>query len=249
MKLNHKKCTFGIEEGMFLGYKVNTKGIIVCPDKVEAVQNLPSPKCLKEELIVYLAGAKESPRISVNGQIFADFIVERSEDNSLSAPMEVEEELSDLWTLFTDGSSCIDGYGAGLILTDPEGTEYTYALRFRLDATNNEAEYEALIADLRIAKQIGVKNLQTHVDFRLVANQINGSCIAIEPWPRSMVAKAIRIGYYWPTMHKDARKVIQECQDFQVHCPVRSTRGDNIRQRFGGKSNQKPIRRDKGKIG
>ncbi|GJW31353.1 reverse transcriptase domain-containing protein [Tanacetum coccineum] len=48
MKLDPKKCTFGVEEGMFLGYKVNTKGIKVCPDKVEAVLSLPSPKCLKD---------------------------------------------------------------------------------------------------------------------------------------------------------------------------------------------------------
>ncbi|GJS58793.1 reverse transcriptase domain-containing protein [Tanacetum coccineum] len=48
MKLNPKKCTFGVEEGMFLGYMVNTKGIKVCPDKVEAVLSLPSPKCLKD---------------------------------------------------------------------------------------------------------------------------------------------------------------------------------------------------------
>ncbi|GJZ44621.1 reverse transcriptase domain-containing protein [Tanacetum coccineum] len=48
MKLNPKKCTFGIEEGMFMGYKVNTKRIKVCPDKVEAVLALPSPRCLKD---------------------------------------------------------------------------------------------------------------------------------------------------------------------------------------------------------
>ncbi|GJV62619.1 reverse transcriptase domain-containing protein [Tanacetum coccineum] len=48
MKLNPKKCTFGVEEGMFLGYKVNTKGLKVCPDKVDAVLSLPSPKCLKD---------------------------------------------------------------------------------------------------------------------------------------------------------------------------------------------------------
>ncbi|GKF02656.1 reverse transcriptase domain-containing protein, partial [Tanacetum coccineum] len=38
--------------------------------------------------------------------------------------------------------------------------------------------------------------------------------------PRSVVAKAIRTGYYWPTMHKDGRKMIRECQDCQVHRPV-----------------------------
>ncbi|GJV77167.1 reverse transcriptase domain-containing protein [Tanacetum coccineum] len=48
MKLNPKKCTFRIEEGMFLGYKVNTKGIKVCPNKVKAVLSLQSPKCLKD---------------------------------------------------------------------------------------------------------------------------------------------------------------------------------------------------------
>nr|GFB00405.1 reverse transcriptase domain-containing protein [Tanacetum cinerariifolium] len=58
--------------------------------------------------------------------------------------------------------------------------EFTYALRFRFDATNIEAEYEALIARLRIVEQIGVKNLQVNVDSRLVANQVNGTYMAKE---------------------------------------------------------------------
>ncbi|GJW99700.1 reverse transcriptase domain-containing protein [Tanacetum coccineum] len=37
---------------------------------------------------------------------------------------------------------------------------------------------------------------------------------------RSMVAKAIRQGYYWPTMHRDARNMIQKCDSCQVHAPV-----------------------------
>nr|GEV89668.1 reverse transcriptase domain-containing protein [Tanacetum cinerariifolium] len=61
-----------------------------------------------------------------------------------------EEELLEPWILFTDGSSYIDGSEAGLILTNPEGTKFTYALRFMFDATNNKAKYEALIAGLRI---------------------------------------------------------------------------------------------------
>ncbi|GJR72442.1 reverse transcriptase domain-containing protein [Tanacetum coccineum] len=48
MKLNPKKCTFGMKEGVFLGYKVNSDGLTVCPDKVEAILSLPSPKCLKD---------------------------------------------------------------------------------------------------------------------------------------------------------------------------------------------------------
>ncbi|GJU39286.1 reverse transcriptase domain-containing protein [Tanacetum coccineum] len=55
-----------------------------------------------------------------------------------------------------------------------------FALRFRFEATNNEAEYEALIAGLWIAEQMGVKNLQANVDSSLVANQVNGSYVAKE---------------------------------------------------------------------
>ncbi|GKB65815.1 hypothetical protein Tco_0927227, partial [Tanacetum coccineum] len=53
------------------------------------------------------------PRISVKGQILVDFIVERLEDDSPNTPMETDEELPDPWTLFMDGSSCVDGSGAG----------------------------------------------------------------------------------------------------------------------------------------
>ncbi|GJY39045.1 reverse transcriptase domain-containing protein [Tanacetum coccineum] len=113
------------------------------------------------------------PRVSVKGQILADFIVKRPEEDSLDTPIKAEEELSEPWILFTDGSSCADGFGVGLILTNPEGAEFTYALRFRFEATNNKAEYEALIAGLRITKEIGVRNPQANVDSRLVANQVN----------------------------------------------------------------------------
>nr|GFB37536.1 reverse transcriptase domain-containing protein [Tanacetum cinerariifolium] len=120
------------------------------------------------------------PKVSVKGKILADFIVERLEEDYLDTLMKVEEELPEPWILFTDGSSCTDGSRAGLIPTNPEGMKFTYALRFRFDAKKNEAEYEAFIAGLRIAKQMGVKNLQANVDSRLVANQVNETYVAKE---------------------------------------------------------------------
>nr|GEV43084.1 reverse transcriptase domain-containing protein [Tanacetum cinerariifolium] len=63
------------------------------------------------------------PRTLVKGQILADFIVELSKDDSLVMTTKVEEELLDPWTLFTDGSSCVDGSGAGLILTKQMGVK------------------------------------------------------------------------------------------------------------------------------
>ncbi|GKA92030.1 reverse transcriptase domain-containing protein [Tanacetum coccineum] len=120
------------------------------------------------------------PRTSVKGQILADFIIERPEDDILDTPMKEGEALPDPWVLFMDGSSCVDGSGAGLIIMNPKGMEFTYALRFRFNATNNEAEYEALIVGLHIAGKIGVQNIQANVDSKLVANQVNGVYIAKE---------------------------------------------------------------------
>nr|GEZ37244.1 reverse transcriptase domain-containing protein [Tanacetum cinerariifolium] len=46
-----------------------------------------------------------------------------------------------------------------------------------------------------------------------------GSC-SMHAGPRSVVAKAIRLGYFWPTMHKDAQDMIRKCSDCQVHRPI-----------------------------
>ncbi|GKB85384.1 reverse transcriptase domain-containing protein [Tanacetum coccineum] len=293
MKLNPKKYAFGMREGTFLGYKVIANKLRVYPDKVEAVLNLPSPKCLKdvqrlngklaclnrvlsksaekslpffktlikctkksdfqwtaevkmafkqmkkliaelpmltapkekEELIIYLAAAKEAisavlmtkrggkqmsiyflsralqgaeinytpmeklilalilsnpkvtgrllkwsfeleehdihyrPRTSIKGQILSDFIVERPKDDPPDTPMKDKGR----------ASGSMDTVHGRIIM------------HRRFDATNNEAEYEALIAGLRISEQIGVKILQANVDSRLVANQVNGTYIAKEP--------------------------------------------------------------------
>ncbi|GJZ83898.1 hypothetical protein Tco_0649071 [Tanacetum coccineum] len=49
------------------------------------------------------------PRVYVKGKILADFIVERPEEDDLDTAMDVEEELLEPWTLFTDGFSYTDG--------------------------------------------------------------------------------------------------------------------------------------------
>ncbi|GJV36006.1 reverse transcriptase domain-containing protein [Tanacetum coccineum] len=230
MKLNPKKCTFEAVEGMFLGYMISPERIRPCPDKTEAVLQLPSPrtikeKCIKksdfhwtpeaeqafkqlkqnllelpllvapkpkEELIVYLStthGAISAVLMTEKGhgsdagllqvvEIIADFHVEKPDESP--SDTSVVETPQEPWTLFTDGSSCVDGSGAGLILTSPEGTEFTYALRFQFSASNNEADYKALIASLRITVQMGLRNVHVRVDSKLVANQVLRAYVAKE---------------------------------------------------------------------
>lgn len=77
--------------------------------------------------------------------------------------------------MYTEGASSREGSGASLILTSPEGEEVTYDLRFDFHTSNNEAEYEALLAGLRLAKQMGADIVTMLTDSRLATNQINGS--------------------------------------------------------------------------
>ncbi|XP_071713739.1 uncharacterized protein [Rutidosis leptorrhynchoides] len=76
-----------------------------------------------------------------------------------------------MWELHTDVASSEEAVGAGLVLTNPEGEEHTYALKFCFYASINEAEYEALVSGLRIASEMGIKHLCAHVDSHIVARQ------------------------------------------------------------------------------
>nr|GEU81172.1 reverse transcriptase domain-containing protein [Tanacetum cinerariifolium] len=110
------------------------------------------------------------PRTLIRGQILADFIAERPDEEGPPIEAPAEEVTPEQWTLFTDGSSCLEGSRAELILTSPEGEKFTYALRFKFDASNNEAEYEALIVVMQIAEQIGpFPKAQGNVKFLIVA--------------------------------------------------------------------------------
>ncbi|GKA66210.1 reverse transcriptase domain-containing protein [Tanacetum coccineum] len=336
MKLNPKKCSFGVEEGKFLGYMVTSEGIRANPKKTKAISDLTSPKTLKEmqslsgklaslnrflaksaeralpffntlknitkenkheyrwtpeaeeafqqmkrliislpsltppfpkeTLYAYLAVANEAvsavlltdrngrqclvqyvsrtlndaeknyspleklalslvnmtrrlrrteslgklakydveigtykisflPRNAIKGQVLADFLSDapdgEAEEEYFRMP-EVPPEVDDteIWTLFTDGAASLKGSGAGLVLIGPSGLEYTYALRLTFVSTNNEAEYEALLAGLRIARKMKVSGIEVKVDSKLVANQINGAYEATKESMIKYLAKA-----------------------------------------------------------
>ncbi|XP_071705216.1 uncharacterized protein [Rutidosis leptorrhynchoides] len=83
-------------------------------------------------------------------QILADFLLETTEKVDYSRYV---TSSNCMWELHTDGASSEEGVDAGLVLTSPEGEEHTYALKFCFYASNNEAEYEALLSGLRIASE------------------------------------------------------------------------------------------------
>ncbi|XP_022892635.1 uncharacterized protein LOC111407412 [Olea europaea var. sylvestris] len=116
------------------------------------------------------------PRHAIKGQAFADFMVEFTKTPEMEAIMEPTEPPT--WKLFVDGSSGEAGAGAGIVLESPEGHLLNYVIRFGFRASNNAAEYEALLAGLRLAKEMQVRKLLASSDSQLVVNQVNGDFAA-----------------------------------------------------------------------
>ncbi|KAM1034953.1 hypothetical protein ACFX2A_039170 [Malus domestica] len=125
------------------------------------------------------------PKPVEKGQGVADFIADFTYHvDIVSTPKEVVslptearkiEPTTPVWNLYVYGSSNRQGCGAGLILTTPDKVAIEHALRFKFKASNNEAEYEALIAGLCLAKHLGVKQIDIFSDSQLVVNQVTNN--------------------------------------------------------------------------
>ncbi|GJQ90295.1 reverse transcriptase domain-containing protein [Tanacetum coccineum] len=102
---------------------------------------------------------------TVKAQILGDFLAEtQKEDKETDFEEQHLEGQNTRWKLYTDETSSGDGSGAGLMIVNPKGTKFTYALKFEFTATNNEAEYEAVIARLRIVKEMNIEEITVFVD-------------------------------------------------------------------------------------
>nr|GEW34224.1 reverse transcriptase domain-containing protein [Tanacetum cinerariifolium] len=229
MKLNPKKCSFGLAEGVFLGYVITPEGIKPCSDKTTAVLQLPSPQTIKEvqslnrklaSLNRFLSKSAEKSlplfqtlkkcikksdfRWNIEAeQAFQKLKQHLSALPLLAAPKQQEELI--MYLLATHGAiSAVLMTEQGTVQTiiyfishALQGPKLNYSpmeklvlslvfaakrLRryFQAHPITNEAEYEALITGLRIATQIGVKNIKENVDSKLVANQVLGTYVAKE---------------------------------------------------------------------
>jgi ribonuclease HI len=114
-----------------------------------------------------------APRKAIKSQVLADFVAEWVDTQLPTAPIQPE-----LWTMFFDGSLMKTGAGAGLLFVSPLGKHLRYVLRLHFPASNNVAEYEALVNGLRIAIELGVRRLDARGDSQLVIDQVmkNSHC-------------------------------------------------------------------------
>ncbi|GAU50120.1 hypothetical protein TSUD_192410 [Trifolium subterraneum] len=104
-------------------------------------------------------------RKALKAQVLADFVAE------MTTSMTSEKNK---WTIFVDGSSNSQGSGAGIILENEEGVLIEVSLGLSFPTTNNQAEYEAFLAGLRLAEDMGAEEIKIFTDSQLVASQVSG---------------------------------------------------------------------------
>jgi ribonuclease HI/transposase InsO family protein len=107
-------------------------------------------------------------RTAIKTQALVDFISEWTEQQVPDNP-----EIAEVWRMYFDGLLKLQGVGAGILFIAPGGEQLKYALQLLFSASNNAAEYEALIHGLNIAISLGIKRLMVYGDSLVVISQIN----------------------------------------------------------------------------
>ncbi|RVW71260.1 Transposon Ty3-I Gag-Pol polyprotein [Vitis vinifera] len=113
-------------------------------------------------------GIEFQPRLSMKGQVMADFVLEYSRRPS----QHHESSKQEWWTLRVDGASRSSGSGVGLLLQSPTGEHLEQAIRLGFSASNNEAEYEAILSGLDLALALSVSKLRIYSDSQLVVKHV-----------------------------------------------------------------------------
>ena len=123
---------------------------------------------------------KYMPRTSIKGQVLADLVAEFTEPQieELSSIGNMDEKLVGTisqyrlptWEVYVDGASIQKGSKVGLVLISPKKVIIEKSLRLNFLATNNEAEYEALLIGMSMVQRIGGKSIKLLSDSRLVVD-------------------------------------------------------------------------------
>ncbi|XP_074315443.1 uncharacterized protein LOC141651638 [Silene latifolia] len=128
---------------------------------------------------------KFEPRTAIKSQALADFVSDFSPTLQEQADSEIltlsEAKGEHVWELHVDGASNTKGAGVGLVLKSPQGKQIIQAVRCEFKATNNEAEYEALILGLQLALEMQINHINVYSDSQLIVNHVNNVYMARDP--------------------------------------------------------------------
>jgi ribonuclease HI len=116
-------------------------------------------------------------RSSIQSQALADFIA----DWTPGAHEEGTSKDTEAWTVFCDGSWGTFGAGAAAVLVAPSKVKTCFAVKLDFSCTNNIAEYEALLLELRKLKAMGIRRAILKTDSQVIAGHVDKSSKARDP--------------------------------------------------------------------
>ena len=150
---------------------------------------------------------KYMPRPSIKDQVLVDLVAKFAEP-----PIEMVTERRDVegksvgaisaprlpcWKVYVDGAANQRESGVGLVLISPKKTIIEKSLRLKFSATNNEAEYEALLQGMAMVQKMGVKIVEMFSNSRLVVGQVKGDLEARDAIMQEYLSqvKRLRLGF------------------------------------------------------
>ncbi|XP_072061951.1 uncharacterized protein [Arachis hypogaea] len=132
------------------------------------------------------------PRGPLKSQPLADFVAEFT-----TTPDSYSK-----WELYVDGASNEGGGGAGIVLRDNNELITEQSIKYMFPISNNQSEYEALLASLHLAKECGIQSIKVYCDSLLVVQQVNDLIQVREP----------SLEQY----HAQVKQLITQFQNFQI---------------------------------
>ena len=124
------------------------------------------------------------PCTSIKGQVLADLVAKFTKPpiEELKSAESMDEKLVGTisqyglptWEVYVDEASNQKGSEIGLVLISPERISVEKSLRLDFLATNNEAEYEALLMGMAMVQRMGGKSVKVFSNSRLVVGQVKG---------------------------------------------------------------------------
>ena len=146
---------------------------------------------------------KYMPRTSVKDQVLADLVAEFAElpektemkqrdmDEKSVGLISTQDALS--WKVYVDGAANQRGAGVGLVLISPEKIIIEKSLRLEFLATNNEAEYEALLMGMNMIQKMGGKTVEVFLDSSLIVGQVKGELEARDARMQEYLSQVRRV--------------------------------------------------------
>ena len=120
-----------------------------------------------------------------------DKLEEKNMDEKSVGIISLQEPLS--WKVYVDGAANYRGSGVGLAIVSPERITIEKSLRLRFSATNNEAEFKALLVGMTMVQKMGGKAVEMFSDSRLVVGQVQGELETRDPRMQEYLSQVRRL--------------------------------------------------------